>query len=140
MALTGGDRTFGHGDELTVTNAEGSTVYEGQLVRITGYDGTHNRPEVSLADNDDVAGDYWGVVKLTTGSGGAADGEKLSVVARGTPLVRVSGSSAVAAGDYLTTSTTAGEATNGGDVQDAQFIRDPVQLKDGNYYAAVHLE
>lgn len=135
MALTGGDRKFGHGDELTVTNAHGSTVSEGQLVYISGYDAAEDRPEVSLAD--DSTG-YDGVVKLTRGSGGAADGDALTMIVQGTPMVLVGSSGAVVAGEAPAGSGTAGTATNGGSGEDV-YLSDPVQLKDGNYYAAVHL-
>lgn len=135
MTQDGGDNKFGTGDEITVVNADGGELAEGDLVYISGYDGDY--PEVESADADGDTG-YHGVVAK-----GGDDGDYLSVIGHGTPWVRVS--TDVSAGDTpaAADSTVSGEeaatATDGGDGDDV-FLTDAETLQDGNDYAVIHIK
>lgn len=133
MTLQGGDREFGHGDQVTVTNNTGSTIAEGLAVSVTGDAGEH--PLVDLADTDSA-----GQAVAIMGDE-LADGEYKEAVFHGAVWARVD--SAVSAGDEVGapavgTAGTAGvlEASSG---TGYYALSDPETRDDGNDYAIVHL-
>jgi len=139
MTLDGGDRKFGHGDEMTVTNAEGSTINEGDLVYVSGYDSGGDRPEVSLANGTNSTG-YDAVVKTAQDSDGVEDGEYAAAVFRGAPYVRVD--SATAGNGVSASTSNAGRAEDSGSSAgdgEPVFLSGVETLNDGNDSAVVLL-
>lgn len=131
MALQGGDRKFGHGDELTVENTSGGPVEPGMVVSVTGDGG--NEPEVGLADTNG-AGAVHGVAATQGALGG-----KLKATLRGAVVARVE--SGVVAGEELGAPDTSGTGTAG--VLDTgsggvHALTD-AEERDGVHYAVVHL-
>lgn len=136
MTLQGGDREFGHGDEITVENTSGSDISKGELLVITGYNSSKNRPEVQPANSGDED-DYHAVAGDVIPAGDYAKG-----VFRGTPWVRVDDAADVTAGQEPAPSATDGVATDstaGGTGKGDTFLTGEQTLSDGNTYAVISL-
>lgn len=98
MTLQGGDREFGHGDQVTVVYDDGTPAVGGEAVYVTGRSAAGNHPTVELAtdshDADGVLAD------------GATQGDAVQVVMHGIVHVRVEGGDNASAGDTVSTSST----------------------------------
>lgn len=130
MTLQGGDREFGHGDQITVENTSGDSISEGELLVVTGYNTTEDRPEVQPANSGDED-DYHCVAGDAIADGGYGQGHF-----QGAVWVRAD-SNAVS-GDEVAPSTTDGVATdvtNGGTGKGDAYLTDATTLSDGNDYA-----
>jgi len=135
MTQQGRDRRFGHGDEITVENTSGSTIEAGELVYVTGYNTTDDRPEVQPADSGSTTG-YNAVA-----GDAIVDGDYGKAVFSGTPWVRVVDGDDVSAGDEPAASTTAGVATDsgtGGDGKGDVYLTGETDI-GGTTYAVLHL-
>lgn len=134
MTLQGGDRQFGHGDQMTVENNHGSTINEGEWLAVNGDGGDH--PQVALADVNG-AGDLMAVAAESFDDGALEEAKF-----RGAPWARVD--SGVTAGDELGAPDSSGTGTPGvavsGGSSGHYALTDATQLPDGNYYAVVALD
>lgn len=135
MTQQGGDRRFGHGDEITVENTSGGTIEAGELLVVTGYNTTDDRPEVQPANSGDED-DYHAVA-----GDAIVDGDYGKGVFSGTPWVLVDDSADVTAGQELAPSATDGvatDSTSGGTGKGDAFLTGETDI-GGTKYAVVHL-
>jgi hypothetical protein len=130
MSLQGGDREFGHGDQITVVYDDATDAVGGEAVDVTGYATDH--PTVELADDGDDAD---GIL-----ADSATDGDAVQIVMHGIVWARVVDGSATNAGDFVSESTTAGvlAVTSGGDYR----VLEPgaVDAESGEDIALVRFE
>lgn len=95
MTLQGGDREYGHGDEITVEYDDSTDAVGGEGVYVSGHSGDH--PFVQLADDsngvDAVLGD------------GATDGDTVKAHFDGAVWARVADGDDAAAGETVGTDT-----------------------------------
>jgi len=97
MALQGGDREFGHGDEITVVYDSSTDAVGGEAVTVTGRATTEDHVTVELAGDGDTSDAIL--------ADGATQGDAIAAVTHGIVWARV-------AGDY-SAGDTVGEGANG---------------------------
>lgn len=103
MTLQGGDREFGHGDQITVEYDDSTDAVGGEAVDITGRSSDGDHPLVELTgDTDDADGIVYD---------SATDGDKVQIVMHGNVWARVLDGDDVSAGDTVGESATAGVLT-----------------------------
>lgn len=135
MTLQGGDRKFGHGDELTVKNTSGGEIEAGALLVVTGYDSANESPEVQPANSTDED-DYHAVA-----GDAIADTAYGEAVFSGAVHVRVNDGAGVTGGQEVAPSSSDGVATDagsGGTGKGDVFLSDEIDV-GGTTYAVVHL-
>lgn len=101
MTLQGGDREFGHGDQVTVVNNTGGVLEEGTAVEVSGRDG-----DLPTVVSPSVAGESDGVL-----ADAIPAGESGQAILHGMVWVQVDAT--VSAGDVVD-STTGGLFSSGG--------------------------
>jgi len=97
MTLQGGDREFGHGDQVTVVNDSGGTLAGGTPVKVTGRAATGDHVTVDAVGADDTSD---GVL-----ADAAGDGEAIQMVSHGLVWAIVDGD--------VSASATVGETGDG---------------------------
>lgn len=97
MSLQGGDREFGHGDQITVVYDDGTDAVGGEGVYVSGRTSEGDHPTVQLADDTNGVD---GVV-----ADGATQGDPVNVNFHGVTWVRVADGDDVAAGETVGTDT-----------------------------------
>lgn len=111
MTLQGGDREFGHGDQVTVVydeNDNNADAVGGEAVVVTGRASTGDHVNVELATDGDTPDAVL--------ADGATSGDPVQAVFHGFAWVRVADGDDVSANDTVGTDTgmTAGELTSSG--------------------------
>jgi hypothetical protein len=100
MTLQGGDREFGHGDQITVEYDDTTDAAGGEAVDVTGRSSDGDRPTVELTDDSDNAD---GIV-----ADSATQGDNVQIVMHGIVWARVLD------GDDASASSTVGESATAG--------------------------
>lgn len=108
MALQGGDREFGHGDQVTVVYDDTTDAEAGDAVKVTGRssEGDHATVDLVASATDGLAD---GII-----ADAATQGDHIQVVMHGIVWARVASGDNVSAGDTVGESTTAGELSSSG--------------------------